>query len=202
MTEQKDKQRKRKARADSLFGQIALRLGIVTKEQIQEALELQRCAKEHRPLGMILMELKLVTEKDLERIISAQKRLVDQATQRAKAVKEDNLFGKVAIRMGMCNEDQLQECIIMQEQLPPDRFMRLGDIMVIKGYLTVEKVKKIIDMQRGLILYCPTCDTQYNVVMFRPGASLQCYRCGAPMRIPTRGTKPDMDEAIYFGEFE
>ena len=190
---------KHQKRADSLFGQIALRLGIVTKKQLLDALELQRFAKTHKPLGMILMELKLVSDADLQKIVEAQKALLSQANTRQKAVREDNLFGKVAIRMGYCMEEQLVECLGLQEQLPMDRFMRLGDIMVIKGYLSVEQVKKIVDTQKGLVVYCPQCDTQYNVVMFRPGASIQCYRCGSPLRVPTRSTSGSMDEAIYFG---
>jgi hypothetical protein len=194
------KKEKSRNRADSLFGQIALRLGIVNKQQLQEALELQRFSKDTKPLGVLLMELRFVTEKDLERIIAAQKALLAEAANRQKAVREDNLFGKVAIRLGFCTEDQLQECLGLQEQLPKERFMRLGDILVIKGYLTVEQVKKVTDTQKGLIVYCGSCDTQYNVVMFRPGASLQCYRCGSALRIPTRATNKSIDEAIYFGE--
>jgi len=194
-----DKKEKSKKRADSLFGQIAMRLNIVSRQQLEEALELQRFAKSQKPLGVILMELKYVNEKDLERILEAQKALVAQQATRQKAVREDNLFGKVAIRLGFCTEEQVGECLSLQEQLPPDRFMRLGDIMVIKGYLSVEQVRKIIDTQRGLILYCPQCDTQYNVVMFRPGASLQCYRCGSPLRIPARSTTRAIDESLYFG---
>lgn len=195
-----DKQEKSKKRADSLFGQIALRLGIVNKKQLDEALELQRFAKGHKPLGMILMELGHVRQKDLDRIIEEQKAILAQANTRQKAVREDNLFGKVAIRSGYCTEEQLAECLALQEHLPPERFMRLGDIMVIKGYLSVDQVKKVIDTQKGLILYCPQCDTQYNVVMFRPGVSMQCYKCGNPLRVPARSTTPSIDEAIYFGE--
>jgi len=198
MTE--DRQDKHRKRADGLFGQIALRLGILTKAQLQEALELQRFAKVQKPLGVLLMELKYVTEKDLEKIIKAQEEIVAQASSRQKAVKEDNLFGKVAIRMSFCSEEQLVECLALQEQLPKERFMRLGDIMVIKGYLTVDQVRKISDTQKGLIVYCPQCDTQYNVVMFRPGASIQCYKCGSPLRIPARATNASLDEALYFGE--
>ncbi len=194
-----EKKEKSKKRADSLFGQIAMRLNIVTRQQLDEALELQRYAKGHKPLGVILMELKIVTPKDLERILDAQKALVAQQATRQKAVREDNLFGKVAIRMSYCTEEQVAECLSLQEQLPQDRFMRLGDIMVIKGYLSVEQVRKIIDTQKGLIVYCPQCDTQYNVVMFRPGASLQCYRCGSPLRIPARTTTRAIDESLYFG---
>ena len=197
---EESKQEKSKKRADSLFGQIALRLNIITKQQLGEALELQRCAKSQKPLGVLLMELQFVTQKDLDRILEAQKALAAQAATRQKAVREDNLFGKVAIRLNFTTEERLAECLSMQEQLPKDRFMRLGDIMVIKGYLTVEQVKKIIDTQKGLILYCPKCDTQYNVVMFKPGASIQCYRCGSPLRIPSRATSAQMDEALYFGD--
>ena len=191
---------KHKKRADSLFGQIALKLNIISKQQLGEALELQRYAKVQKPLGVLLMELKYVTQADLEKIVKAQEAILQAASTRQKAVREDNLFGKVAIRMEFCTEEQLAECLALQEQLPKERFMRLGDIMVIKGYLTVEQVKKISDAQRGLILYCHQCDTQYNVVMFRPGASIQCYRCGSPLRIPARTTTPSVDEAIYFGE--
>ena len=63
--------------------------------------------------------------------------MLTDASNRQKAVREDNLFGKVAIRLGCCVEEQLQECLALQEQLPKERFMRLGDIMVIKGYLKI-----------------------------------------------------------------
>jgi hypothetical protein len=191
---------KSRSRADRLFGQIAMKLGIVTQKQLQDALEVQRFAAGHKPLGLILIELKFVTPSDLERILDEQKKILADAGNRQKAVKEDNLFGKVAIRMGFATEEQLAECLALQEQLPKDRFMRLGDILVIKGYLTVEQVKKVTDTQKGLIVYCAQCDTQYNVVMFKPGASLQCYKCGSPLRIPTRATGGSMDEALYFGD--
>lgn len=191
---------KSRSRADRLFGQIAMKLGVVTQAQLQEALEVQRFAQGHKPLGLILIELKFVSPRDLERILEEQKKILAEAGNRQKAVKEDNLFGKVAIRLGFASEEQLAECLALQEQLPKDRFMRLGDILVIKGYLSVEKVKKITDTQKGLIVYCTQCDTQYNVVMFKPGASLQCYKCGSPLRIPTRATPGSMDEALYFGD--
>jgi ribosomal protein S27E len=187
-------------RADALFGQIALRLEILTKAQLQEVLELQRFTHSHKPLGVLLMELKYVGSKDLDRILEAQKLILADASDRRKAVREDNLFGKVAIRLSCCTEAQLQECLALQEQLPKGRFMRLGDIMVIKGILTVEQTKKVTDTQRGLIIYCPQCDTQYNVVMFRPGSSIHCYKCGFSILIPTRGARPPADESLYFEE--
>ena len=63
--------KKSQKRADGLFGQIALKLEILTKEKLQEVLELQRFSHDHKPLGVLLMEMGYVTEKDLERIVEA-----------------------------------------------------------------------------------------------------------------------------------
>lgn len=190
---------KSKRKADSLFGQIAVRLGIVTQKQLEEALEIQRFATGHRPLGLVLIDLKYVTQKDLDRIIKTQEEILQQQNARHRAVREDNFFGKVAIRLGYCTEEQLGECLALQEHLPPQRFMRLGDIMVIKGYVTVDQVRKVVETQKGLIVYCPGCDTQYNVVMFKPGASIQCYRCGTPLRIPARALS-STEQGLYLGD--
>ena len=178
-------------KADKLFGQIALRLGIVTDRQLDEALESQRGSAQHKPLGLVLIEKGYVTEDGFKMILEAQKRLVSESDGRAKAVHEDSLFGKVAVKLGFCTNEQVAECLMTQDQLPPDRFMRLGDIMVIKGMVSTDQVRKILDTQRGLVLFCPQCDTQYNTVMFKPGVSLQCYRCGSALRIPTRPKEPD-----------
>jgi hypothetical protein len=66
MAASEDKKEQHQKRADGLFGQIAVRLGILTKQQLQEVLELQRFARGHKPLGVLLMELNYVTQKDLE----------------------------------------------------------------------------------------------------------------------------------------
>jgi hypothetical protein len=190
------------SKADQLFGQIALKIGVLTKAQLAEALELQRFARDHKPLGTMLIELKLLSPEQLDLILREQKRMLDEANSRVKAVREDNLFGKVALRLGFLNEKQLSECLALQDQLPHDRFMRLGDIMVIKGHLTVEQVRKVLETQQGLILYCPSCDTQYNLVLFKPGASIQCYKCGTGLRVPQRKTSEEMDQVLYFGDEE
>lgn len=184
-------------KADQLFGQIALQLKIVTQRQLEQGLEFQRQTDAHKPLGLVMMQLGFVTQTDLDRIVEAQKELLAQRNGRAEATRKDSLFGKVAVRLGFVTQDQVSECLLFQEQLPKDRFMRLGDVMVLKGMLNVEQVRKIVDTQRGLVLYCPTCETQYNVVMFRPGASLQCYRCGCALRIPARLPAADGDNISW-----
>ena len=190
---------KRKKKADGLFGQIAIKLNIVTRAQLDEALELQRYAKEDKPLGVIIMDLGYVKKEDLERIIQAQKAMVAEVGNRQKKVREDALFGKVSIRLGFCTEDQLMDCVEYQEQLPPERFMRLGDILVIKGFLSIQQIKRVLDAQKGLIVYCPTCNTRFNTVMLMPGTSIPCHGCDGRIRVPERKREGRMDEAVYFG---
>ena len=190
---------KRKKKADGLFGQIAIKLNIVTRAQLNEALELQRYAKEDKPLGVIIMDLGYVKKEDLERIIQAQKAMVAEVGNRQKKVREDALFGKVSIRLGFCTEDQLMDCVEYQEQLPPERFMRLGDILVIKGFLSIQQIKRVLDAQKGLIVYCSGCNTRFNTVMLTPGTSIPCHRCKARIRVPERKREGRMDEAVYFG---
>lgn len=196
MTETPDVSR----RSDALFGQIALQLGLLSREQLREALNRQLQSDPHRPLGEILREFKLLRPEDLDRILATQKKLVSQAPAHLRTMKEDDLFGRIALRLHFCSEEQLQECLRIQDTLSKGRFLRLGDILTSKGYLTAAQVARILHIQKGLVLYCPACNTEYNVLMFKPGSSLQCYRCGSPMKVPRRPSDSDMDEALYFGE--
>ena len=111
-----------------------------------------------------------------------------------------NLLGQIAFDAGFVTAAQLEECVDLQTKSKASAAAPLGLLLLERGYLTVEQVKKITDTQKGLIVYCPQCDTQYNVVMFRPGASIQCYKCGSPLRIPARATSQSVDESLYFGE--
>ena len=160
----------RPTKADLLFGQLGLKTGVLEKRHLQEGLAKQDIPGENRPLGQILIDLGHITPEGVDQIIAAQKELLTKKRSRSKAEKEDNLFGKVAIRLGFCTGEQVSEALDTQENLPANRFMRLGDIMVIKGYLTPENIQKILDTQKGLIMYCERCDTQYNVLLFKPGA--------------------------------
>ncbi len=182
-----------RGKADALFAQLALKLGLIDRKKLDAAISLQSRQNPPKPLGLLLLETRVLSPSDMDKILAAQKQLADQANERAKDARTDHLFGKVAIRLKFCTDEDLIECLDAQEQQPKEKRMRLGDLMIQRGVLTAGQVRRILDTQRGLILYCPSCDTEYNTVMFKPGASLQCYRCGSPMRIPVRGMDAPAD---------
>ena len=173
-------------KADLLFGQIALANKMVTEAQLRECLEIQKGLPQRKPLGVLLLEKGYLQEADLQRIIDFQrKKLADQVLQ-AKQKKEDTLFGKVLVQLGMASEKQVDEAVILQSQQKPGHKMRIGDILVRKGTISRAQLKTALEHQAGLIFACPGCQTQYNVVMFNPGSSLVCYQCGSGLRIPPR----------------
>src|SRR5258706_15174993 len=93
-------------RTDRLFGQIAVELGILSPEKLEEALQVQAASAAPPPLGLVLMDLRLVSRDDLEKILDAQRKIADRHRERGKEQRDDNMFGKVAVRLGFVTQDQ------------------------------------------------------------------------------------------------
>ncbi len=173
-------------KTDTLFGQIALANKMVSEAQLRECLEFQKDLPQRKPLGLILLEKGYLSEESLRRIVDFQRKKLADQVQKAKDKKEDTLFGKILVQLGMSTEKQVEEALAVQQQQKAGHRLRLGDILVRKGTLSRTQLKTALEFQAGLIFACPACQTQYNVVMFNPGSSLVCYQCGSPLRIPPR----------------
>lgn len=179
-----DPQRRR--RTDRLFGQIAVELGILSPEKLEEALTVQANAPTPVPLGLVLMDLRLVSRDDLDKILEAQRKIADRHLARGKDQREDNMFGKVAVRLGFLTQDQLAECLGLQKRDGPEANLRLGDLMARRGLVGPEQVQRVMEVQAGLAVPCPGCTTLHNVVMFMPGASIPCRKCSTEITVPPR----------------
>jgi K+ transporter len=131
-----------------------------------------------------MLEKGYITEEQLQKIIMIQRARAQERARHIREKRDDNLFGKLVIRFGYATEEQVNECMHIQEKMENDLFMRLGEIMVRKGYLSNEQVQAVLEYQKMKILTCKVCNTQYNVVMFQPGAKMRCYKCNAELRVP------------------
>lgn len=70
---------------DVLFGEIAVALGLLTREQLDECVELQRRARRNQRLGNICEERGYLTRDDVRRVLQQQSRLVEgQASARGR----------------------------------------------------------------------------------------------------------------------
>ncbi|MFH1227183.1 MAG: hypothetical protein V1701_04670 [Planctomycetota bacterium] len=162
---------------DLIFGDIAIRSKMVSHEHIAECVNLQRTQVEWQPLGQILLEKKYITPAQYQALIDVQKRNIEVKAIKARRLKEDHVFGKIAIRLGLATEKQIDECLGVQVEMADDYPLKLGEILIKKGYLTEEKLKKITDFQNKHLITCPKCGQNYNVILFTPGAKFICYSC-------------------------
>ena len=171
-------------KSDKLFGQIAVALGIVKPEQVEDAVKFQAAQVKADPVGVILMDRGLISRDDLKRILEAQQKIADQALDRVKSIREGNLFGKVAVTLRFCTVEQVDDILRVQKQLASQGTMEIGTLLVRRGILSPEQVRRVLEIQQGLGVCCPTCRTLYNTVMFVPGVTIPCYRCGATLTVP------------------
>jgi DNA-directed RNA polymerase subunit RPC12/RpoP len=61
------------------------------------------------------------------------------------ATKADFLIGRIALREGYLTQEQLYDCVMLQERSPAKP---LGAIMVTRGYINSDQLNKILDIQR------------------------------------------------------
>jgi hypothetical protein len=176
----------RRRRTDRLFGKIAVELGILTPEKLAEALEVQASRSPAPPLGLVLMDLRLVGREDLAKILDAQRALVDRQRERGKEQHDDQLFGKVAVGLGFVTQDQLTECLGVQKRDGADPDVRLGELMTRRGLISPDQVRRVMEVQAGLAVPCPRCATLHNVIMFMPGSTFPCRKCSLMIAVPPR----------------
>lgn len=185
-----------RTKADTLFGKIALEEGLVTEAQLRECLKLQTFMEPPvPPLGVLLMRMGYLSEPKLQRIIDVQRERLRLWQDAVRARRDDNLFGKVVLRMGLAGEEEVQRCLDIQDEIPPSEFKRLGDILVEQGILAPGDIQRVLDFQAGLILYCPGCDREYNMVLFNAGSKITCYQCGSRIRVPEGRTVEELPPA-------
>ncbi|MBI4568061.1 MAG: protein kinase [Planctomycetes bacterium] len=168
----------KRSEQESLFGSIAVQLGLVDEQAVAWAVEQQQ-GGDPRSMGDILTQGGLLDEDGRSRIIEHQHRM--KALREESAKREGRfLFGEAAVRRGFIEERHLHQCLRIQAALDArGRHIPLGDILVKKGYMTAEEVAEILRSQNKRILRCHGCGRQYVArTAPREGGWYRCKRCG------------------------
>lgn len=123
-----------------LFGEIAVRWGYVSEDDVQECLRLQEQTG-GMPIGELLVERGLLQADQVQAILREQVRWWDEAG--------DKVFGRLAVTLGWASEDDIEEAVEEQREKRADGLrVRLGEILVDRGILTSREVAQILDMQK------------------------------------------------------
>lgn len=172
---------------DILVGRIALASGFITREELDKCMEVQKSEGSPRSLGQILLDKGLLTSQQLETISALQKQQKrrksskDSSSSTAKQPHEStatSLFGKHILEEGHATRSQLEKCLKIQEKLERrGKVMRLGEILVRKGYVTKKQVRQILDQQKKKIAKCISCNTRFNLPKDRPVDEVECPKC-------------------------
>jgi hypothetical protein len=172
-------------KVDISFGEIVLKTGLASNEQIEESLKFQGTLPTWKPLGQIMVEKGYITLEQLNVITQIQKRNIEAKAIQLRRIKEDNIFGQLVVKLGFSSQEKVDECLGVQLAMKDDYFLRLGEIMIKKGHITTEQVQVILNYQSKQLVICAKCGTRYNMLLFNPEVSFVCYGCGNELTTPS-----------------
>src|SRR5258706_7047229 len=149
--------------SDFLIGRIALERGLVSVDQLAEALNDQK-GQPAGSLGVTLLRKGLIKQRDLDVLLEEQKRRLADALDLSDPKLEDALLGRLLIKQGLVKEAQLYECLRASAELGEkgEKAPRLGELLVRKGYLTTDAVDRIFPVARKDRFLCPKCGTHFS----------------------------------------
>ncbi len=118
--------------AEVQLGKLLIAEGLVTEEQLEDALAQQSTGSAYVPLGRLLVDRKVVTARQLGLVL-------ERSDKRLK-------IGEVLRRNGAINEEQLQHALQEQHRIKRP----LGEVLMKMGYVTEEVMRQALCLQLGV----------------------------------------------------
>jgi serine/threonine protein kinase len=171
-------------RGDLLMGKIALREGLVTREQLFDCLQAQE-RNPSKSLGSILVSRGYLKQEDVERLLQLQKRAFDgRPDGPAARPPRGVLFGKILVDRGLATEYQVNECLRLQGrmgELGIQPIPQLGEILLRRGYINQDGVETALQLQNLQLYTCPDCGAPIEIGEGTPvrESGFACGSCGA-----------------------
>lgn len=162
---------------DLVFGEIAVKSRLITQQQLDKCLEEQKNNPDWKSLGELLISKQYLASHQLQFLIDLQRRNLELKANQSRRTKQDNLFGRLLMRLGFATDKQIEESLGLQLMINDTHLLRLGEIMVKKGFITDDQLKKVIDFQARRQIICHKCGQKYNMILFNEGTKIPCYNC-------------------------
>jgi hypothetical protein len=164
-----------------LVGQIAIELGFVTKEQLQECIDHQAGQVQAKPIGTLLIESGFLTQERLAAVIEEQKKRLQESLPYAPTQRGAVAFGRLLVERGLVKQEHVNEALRAQQDLA-DRGIRrrLGEMLVESEHLSPEAVPEILRIQGKVLMACTFCGAHFNVLL-TIAEGYPCRKCGMPL---------------------
>ncbi len=188
------------SRNELLFGTIAVQLGCVNSAQVTECVRTQVAPETivPRPLGLLLVGKKYLQTDDVSRVLREQANRLKTYPIPAPHTARGEPLGQILTREGFINRYQLNECLRLQATYQEDYGlpMRLGELMVRKGYMTREQVRLAVRKQVSEVLACPRCGAQVKQAPPKGKKTVPCGRCSAALEPMTPSTEKTSEDVL------
>lgn len=112
--------------AVKFFGQFLVEKGVVTREILLQAIELQESV--NLSFGATAQALEFLTDADIEKVHDAQR-------------TEDLRFGDMAVKLGLLSNDQMMQVLARQKS----SHLYIGEALVKVGGVTADELPKLLD---------------------------------------------------------
>ena len=170
-------------RGDLLLGKIALREGLITREQLFDCLQAQE-RNPSKSIGSIMVARGYLRNEDVDRLVEIQKKAFQGVTdgpgpQSRKSV----LLGKILVDKGLATEYQVNECLRLQgrmSELGINPVPQLGEVLLRRNYVDKAALETALQLQNLQLYTCPECGAAIEIPDKAPSREeYKCKACGA-----------------------
>jgi hypothetical protein len=156
-----------------VIGELAVREKLISRDQLDDIVDVQEKSKYSQPLGSLMLEKKLLSKQQLDSLLRRQREVLSEYE---KTMAVSGLFGRIAIEKGYITEHELASAI--REQLALDgegKRLKIGQILIRMKAMTLIQFWEIIHAQ-GLFR-CGGCGHGLDAPRIQ-GSSIYCEKCG------------------------
>lgn len=175
---------------DIISGKIAVALGYITNEQLEQIMKELEAAGAAGNLGTILLQKNLIDDEKLRTI---------QAKAREEQDRHDTRFARVALSLAILSKENLDQAKQLQESKYPEKPLRT--VLLENGILTAEQAQSVTEALKGAqTLLCPKCQKQYTQTSYQQGKSYKCPECNVDLRSPSEQRQAEDGKMVFLSE--
>lgn len=127
---------------------IALSMGMIDREQLDECLQAQQQSGKPVPLGEIMLTRGDLTEDQVRDIVAVQRRMGNVEDLPAVKTKGRKLIGQIMLEAAYIDENTLKTALGRQELLRQTGISPLlGELLIAVGRLTRHRLEKALALQ-------------------------------------------------------
>lgn len=183
-----------------LFARIAIRNGLITDEQLEQCLAIQRKHAQGRHIALIMLERGLIDDIQIRAILSVQRRRLHKGG-RSTSKDFEVALSKLLLEEKLVTEKDVKDARAAKDEMEErGLFPAIGDILVQRGVLTLEKLNDCISRIDKTELWCENCGKKYRAYGYHDGIKAKCRVCKGTLETRELSQKTPQAEHKDLGE--